>query len=133
MVVEGGGSNLSQGQRQLLCIARAVIKKPKILLMDEATASIDSKTDEIVQTLMKTEFAHSTILTIAHRLNTIIQYDKILSLKDGNVVEYGSPSELLDRDDSYFCKLVKENGLDFYNEMRRLAAEADGIRAKPKL
>jgi ABC-type multidrug transport system fused ATPase/permease subunit len=124
MIVEPGGSNLSQGQRQLLCIGRALMKKPKILLMDEATASIDSRTDEIIQTLIKTEFKDSTILTIAHRLNTIIQYDKILSLKHGKVMEFDRPSKLLRDESTYFCNMVREYGDEFYKQMLELADEA---------
>lgn len=78
IMIEDGGTNLSVGQRQLICIARAFISKPKILLMDEATANIDEKTDQAVQALIKSEFSDTTVITIAHRLNTIIQYDKIL-------------------------------------------------------
>ena len=125
MEVESGGSNLSQGQKQLLCIARALIKQPKVLLMDEATASIDTKTDEIIQQLIKTQFKNSTILTIAHRLNTIIQYDKILSLREGKVVDYGSPKELLLDESTYFCQLVRENGDEFYQQMLTMATEAE--------
>ena len=78
MMIEAGGANLSVGQRQLICLARAFIEKPKILLMDEATANIDEKTDKAIQSLIKTQFRDTTIMTVAHRLNTIIQYDKIL-------------------------------------------------------
>jgi ABC-type multidrug transport system fused ATPase/permease subunit len=78
IMIEDGGTNLSVGQRQLICIARAFISKPKILLMDEATANIDEKTDQAVQALIKSEFSDTTVITITHRLNTIIQYDKIL-------------------------------------------------------
>ena len=123
MEVDSGGSNLSQGQRQLLCIARALIKKPKVLLMDEATASIDTKTDEIIQELIKTQFKDSTILTIAHRLNTIINYDRILSLKNGLVVDYGTPLELLKDKNSYFHQLVKDNGEEFFEQMMTLASQ----------
>ena len=132
MEVESGGSNLSQGQRQLLCIARALIKKPKILLMDEATASIDSKTDEVIQQLIRTQFTDSTILTIAHRLNTIIQYDKILSLRDGKVVDYGSPRQLLQDQSTYFCQLVKQNGHEFYKQMLALAIKVDIDKKSPR-
>jgi ATP-binding cassette subfamily C (CFTR/MRP) protein 2 len=133
MVVESGGSNLSSGQKQLVCITRALIKKPRVLLMDEATASIDSKTDEIIQGLIKSEFRDSTILTIAHRLNTIIQYDKILSLKYGKVVEYGEPSDLLRDNTSYFRQLVVENGEEFYKQMLQLADEARSLRNQRKI
>lgn len=76
--IAAGGANLSMGQRQLVCIARALISKPKTLLMDEATAHIDNKTDQIVQNILATQFNDSTILTIAHRLRTVIKYNKIM-------------------------------------------------------
>ena len=81
--IEESGSNLSQGQRQLICISRALINNPKILLMDEATSNIDTKTDALIQKLIREKFSNSTVMTIAHRLNTIIDYDKILFLKEG--------------------------------------------------
>lgn len=80
MRVSEGGANFSLGERQLLCISRALILKNKILLMDEATASIDEHTDGMIQKMIKTEFKYTTVITIAHRINTIIQYDKILVL-----------------------------------------------------
>ena len=92
--VAESGSNLSQGQRQLLCLARALLKSPKVLIMDEATASIDYATDAKIQDVLR-ELKGNTIITIAHRLQTIIDYDKVLVLDRGKVVEYGSPWELL--------------------------------------
>lgn len=117
MEIKPNGSNLSQGQRQLICIARAIITKPKILLMDEATANIDETTDLLIQEVIKREFMDSTVVTIAHRLNTIIQYDKILVLGKGKRAEEGAPYELLNNDSSYFRKLVLENGKEFFDKM----------------
>jgi ABC-type multidrug transport system fused ATPase/permease subunit len=119
--VEAGGSNFSQGQRQLLCIARALAHKPQVLLMDEATASIDTKTDSIIQGLIRSEFTNSTVLTIAHRLNTIIYYDKILFLREGRILEYGSPKDLLKDRQSQFSQMVLENGEDYFKEMSVIA------------
>ena len=89
------GSNLSQGQRQLLCLARALLKSPKVLLMDEATASIDYNTDAKIQETIR-ELQGKTIITIAHRLKTIVDYDRVVVLDQGSVKEVGVPWELLD-------------------------------------
>ena len=115
--IEPNGSNLSLGQRQLICIARALVQKPKILITDEATASIDLKTDQLIQELIKTELKNTTVLTIAHRLNTIIEYDKIVVLKNGKKVEEGSPSELLESP-GYFYEFVQEGGKDYLEMMK---------------
>lgn len=93
--------------------------------MDEATANIDEKTDQAVQALIKTEFLDTTVITIAHRLNTIIQYDKLLVLKDGQVKEFGSPRELLTKEVGYFRDMVMDNGEGYYNEMMRLVEEGE--------
>lgn len=120
--IEQKGNNLSIGQRQLVCIARALIKKPKILLMDEATANIDQKTDSIIQGLIK-GIEGSTVVTIAHRLITIVQYDKIFIFNSGEKVEEGSPKDLLDDEGSRFTKLVKESGLEFFDKMKLAAGD----------
>lgn len=86
--VSEGGQNFSQGQRQLLCLARALLKSQKIVLMDEATASVDFETDKAIQKTITKEFAECTILCIAHRLNTVIEYDRILVLDHGEIVEF---------------------------------------------
>jgi ATP-binding cassette subfamily C (CFTR/MRP) protein 1 len=102
------GDNLSVGQRQLVCLARALLRKTKILILDEATAAIDFETDELIQKTIRTEFADCTILTIAHRLNTIIDYDRILLLEDGRLVEFASPQELMGDSKSQFYQMAKE-------------------------
>ncbi|XP_066268189.1 ATP-binding cassette sub-family C member 9-like isoform X2 [Branchiostoma lanceolatum] len=106
-VVSEGGENFSVGQRQLFCLARAFLRKTKILIMDEATASLDLETDSVLQTAVTTAFADRTVITIAHRLSTILDYDHILVLKDGRVVENGPPQELLCDTNSLFSALVR--------------------------
>merc|ERR1712241_1346514 len=90
MISEGGG-NLSVGQRQLLCLARACLRKTKILFLDEATAAVDLETDDLIQATIRSEFADSTILTIAHRINTIMDSDKVVVMDEGKVMECDSP------------------------------------------
>ena len=107
--VAEGGENFSQGQRQLLCIARSLIRKPKILVMDEATASIDNSTDKIIQGMIRQNFTDATVLTIAHRLNTIMDSDRVLVLDDGNVAEFDSPQALLQKEGSLFRAMVEKS------------------------
>lgn len=121
-MIESKGANLSIGQKQLLCIARALIRKPKILLMDEATANIDEKTDSKIQKIIKYGLKDITVVTIAHRLSTIIQYDNLLILADGKKVEEGSPSCLLEKE-SYFKNLVEEGGEVYLSSMKKLAGD----------
>ena len=119
--IEEKGSNLSIGQRQLVCIARALIKRPKVLLMDEATANIDQKTDSIIQNLIKNRLNETTVVTIAHRLITVVQYDKIIILEKGQKIEEGSPRELLEDEGSFFTKMVMEGGKEFRRKMKLAA------------
>jgi ATP-binding cassette subfamily C (CFTR/MRP) protein 1 len=107
--VAEGGENFSQGQRQLLCIARSLLRKPKILVMDEATASIDNETDAAIQEMIRENFADATILTIAHRLNTIMDSDRVLVLDEGRVAELDTPENLLADENSHFRAMVDKS------------------------
>lgn len=78
--ITDGGSNFSLGQRQLICMSRSILRKSRVLIMDEATASIDEATDHVIQNMIQQEFSNTTVLTIAHRINTIINYDKLMIL-----------------------------------------------------
>ncbi|KAG4106141.1 P-loop containing nucleoside triphosphate hydrolase protein [Neocallimastix lanati (nom. inval.)] len=133
--VRGNGENFSVGQRQLLCLARAMIRNSRILVMDEATASVDIETDAIIQKALRTKFNEVTVLTIAHRLNTIIDYDKILVLSKGEVLEYDTPKNLLFESNengevvpsskTEFSKLVDETGPVNAALLRQLALDKE--------
>lgn len=106
MKIEEGGGNLSVGEKQLVCICRAVLRKNKVVLLDEATANIDIVTEEKILKLISEEFVDATMLTIAHRLNTIIESDMIAYLEKGRLLEYDTPKELMKRKDSHFSNLL---------------------------
>ena len=89
------GSNLSSGQRQLLCMARALLRKAKVLVLDEATSNVDTASDALIQETVRAAFADCTVLTIAHRLHSILDSDRILVLEDGRVKEFDTPENLL--------------------------------------
>lgn len=109
--VTEGGDNLSIGQRQLLCLGRAVLRKSKILVLDEATAAVDLETDHLIQTTIRNEFSHCTVITIAHRLHTVMDSDKIMVLDNGKIIEYGSPEELLSNTGPFYL-MAKEAGVE---------------------
>ncbi|KAK6919880.1 ABC transporter type 1, transmembrane domain [Dillenia turbinata] len=106
-VVENG-ENWSAGQRQLFCLGRALLKKSSILVLDEATASVDSATDGVIQKIISQEFKDRTVVTIAHRIHTVIDSDLVLVLSDGRIAEFDTPTKLLERGDSFFSKLIRE-------------------------
>lgn len=107
--VVDGGEYLSLGQRQILCFAKALITKPKILILDEATANVDHKTDEMIQKLVRTEFENSTVIAVAHRVNTVKDFDYVIVMDSGKIAEAGDPSELLKKD-SIFKEMYENMG-----------------------
>ncbi|XP_077235246.1 putative ABC transporter C family member 15 isoform X2 [Tasmannia lanceolata] len=109
--VAENGENWSAGQRQLFCLGRALLKRSNILVLDEATASVDSATDGTIQKIIRQEFKDCTVVTIAHRIHTVIDSDLVLVLSEGRVLEYDTPSNLLEREHSSFSKLIKEYSL----------------------
>ncbi|PVU97053.1 hypothetical protein BB561_000790 [Smittium simulii] len=106
-----GGDNFSLGQKQLMCLARALIRKSQIIVLDEATAAIDPETDQVIQDMIRTVFKTNTIITIAHRLNTVMDSDRILVLADGKIVEFDSPANLLADRNSSFASFASEMGI----------------------
>ncbi|XP_023501902.2 ATP-binding cassette sub-family C member 8 isoform X5 [Equus caballus] len=106
-IITEGGENFSQGQRQLFCLARAFVRKTSIFIMDEATASIDMATENILQKVVMTAFADRTVVTIAHRVHTILSADLVIVLKRGAILEFDKPEKLLSRKDSIFASFVR--------------------------
>ncbi|KAG0308528.1 hypothetical protein BGZ98_007707 [Dissophora globulifera] len=120
-VITAGGKNLSAGQRQLVCLARALLAKSKVVVLDEATASVDLVTDALIQKAIRVDFAASTVITIAHRINTIIDYDRVLVVQQGQVAEYDTPVNLLRNPSSTFSALVSETGIENAAHLRSLS------------
>ena len=109
--INEGGSNLSVGQRQLMCLARALLRKTKVLILDEATAAVDLETDDLVQATIRQEFSECTVITIAHRLNTIMDSNRVMVLDQGNIAEFDSPDNLLANKETIFYSMAKNAGI----------------------
>jgi ATP-binding cassette subfamily C (CFTR/MRP) protein 4 len=126
-MVSEGGSNFSVGQRQLLCLARAILSKNKLLVLDEATASVDRRTDQMLHDSLHDSFAGATILAVAHRLDTVIDHDYILVLGSGKLLEFGAPADLI-RSGGAFSKMVEDTGDTMSENLRHraLAKEKEG-------
>jgi len=125
--VSAGGTNFSQGQRQLIALARALLRRSSIVILDEATSSVDFKTDAKIQTAIREEFTDSLLLTIAHRLKTVIDYDRLLVLDKGKLVEFDTPLRLIEKEDGIFRSMCLKSG--YFAELEasaRAKAERDG-------
>nr|XP_036233399.1 probable multidrug resistance-associated protein lethal(2)03659 isoform X1 [Bactrocera oleae]XP_036233400.1 probable multidrug resistance-associated protein lethal(2)03659 isoform X1 [Bactrocera oleae] len=131
--ISEGGSNFSVGQRQLVCLARAILRENKILVLDEATANVDPQTDALIQLTIRSKFKHCTVLTIAHRLHTVMDSDKVLVMDAGRAVEFGSPFELLTESKTkVFYGMVKQAGNSTFDNLLTVAQKAheENLRAK---
>ncbi|XP_059156862.1 ATP-binding cassette sub-family C member 4-like isoform X7 [Physella acuta] len=122
--VSEGGINFSVGQRQLICLARAVLGNNRILLIDEATANVDPITDELIQQTIRTKFKDCTVLTIAHRLHTIMDSDRVMVLDNGRIVEFDQPYTLLSQGHGFFYEMVQQLGKAEFDHLLEVAREA---------
>ncbi|KAF8513334.1 P-loop containing nucleoside triphosphate hydrolase protein [Hysterangium stoloniferum] len=121
--ISGGGNNFSIGQRQILALARAILRRSKVLILDEATSAIDYATDSIIQTTLKDVLKNTTLIIVAHRLQTVIDADRILVLDAGEIVEFDSPGNLLKMNGGYLKSLVDESGEQ--DALYRMVAKAE--------
>ncbi|RDW56946.1 hypothetical protein BP5796_13013 [Coleophoma crateriformis] len=122
--ISSGGTNLSQGQKQLMCLARAILSRPKLLILDEATSAVDIATDTLIQRSIREEFSNTSLLVIAHRLSTVADFDKILVMQNGVAAEYGTPQELIATEDGIFKDMIAHSGAK---------AELEGIILGPSM
>ncbi|XP_032413049.1 ATP-binding cassette sub-family C member 4 [Xiphophorus hellerii] len=132
-VLAESGSNFSVGQRQLVCLARAILRRNRILIIDEATANVDPRTDELIQRTIRDKFRECTVLTIAHRLNTIIDSDRILVLDAGQIHAYDEPHVLLQDTEGIFYKMVQQTGKQEAAALLEAAKMAYDSRSHPSM
>ncbi|KAJ7794752.1 hypothetical protein B0H14DRAFT_3888596 [Mycena olivaceomarginata] len=123
--VSAGGTNFSQGQRQLIAMARALLRRSSIVVMDEATSSVDFETDSKIQATIRAEFTNSLLITVAHRLRTIIDYDRLLVLDKGKVIEFDTPSRLIQKEDGIFRNMCLKSGS--FGELEAAAKAKDAV------
>ncbi|KAJ2946364.1 hypothetical protein O0L34_g12402 [Tuta absoluta] len=119
-----GGGNFSVGQRQLVCLARAIVRRNRLLVLDEATANVDPQTDALIQTTIRNKFAECTVLTIAHRLHTVMDSDKVLVMDAGQMVEFDHPHILLQKPDGILKGMVDQTGRHMAETLARVALQA---------
>ncbi|KAF5283711.1 hypothetical protein FQR65_LT13746 [Abscondita terminalis] len=122
-VMSENGSNFSVGQKQLLCLARAIIRNNKILVLDEATANVDAHTDAVIQHTIRKKFRNCTVLTIAHRLHTIMDSDRVMVMDAGRIVEFDHPHLLLQNRNGVFSSLVQQTGSAMSDTLKTIATE----------
>lgn len=122
MVTEAG-ANFSVGQRQLICLARAILRNNRVLVLDEATANVDPQTDALIQRTIRERFAECTVLTVAHRLHTVMDSDRIVVMDAGRVREFDWPAVLLDREGGVLRDMVDACGPQEATSLKRIAAE----------
>ena len=108
-VIKEYGNNMSFGCRQLVCFARAILRKSKIIILDEATSSVDQKTEEVITNAVDNIFKDSTVITIAHRINTVKKCDKIIVMENGKICEFDTPDNLIKNENSKFYSLYYKN------------------------
>lgn len=126
--INDGGSNFSLGQRQLICLARAILRQNKILILDEATSNVDNETDNLIQKTIRNKFNDCSVLTIAHRLNTIMDSDRIIVMDAGKLIENSHPYDLLQNKKGHFTRLVNQTGSETARNLLQIAALAKDFK-----